>query len=138
MKRWNGAVVLLSVVLAGVLAASLRASEAVQPAPTTQPPPRHFLVLMRLGPGYDESLSMAQQPALPTHSAYMKELESKGKVVLGGPLLESFETMRPTGAAVVLRADTAEEARRLAAGDTSGLLEVQEVRAFLMGIAPKP
>jgi hypothetical protein len=70
----------------------------------------------------------------------MSELERQGKLVLGGPLVASFERMRPTGAVMVLRAETEEEVRALLAADPSGLLSIQEVRPFVLsgGTALKP
>jgi len=93
---------------------------------------------MQLGPRYDKSVPIAEQKALPAHSAYMQQLQSAGTLVLGGPFLASFETMEPTGAILVLRAETEAEARAIMAADPSGLLSVQEVRAFLMAAGPKP
>lgn len=112
------------------------ASATASPAAEVQAPPKHFLVLLRLGPGYDRALPIREQKGFPAHAAYMNDLEQKGKVVFGGPLLESFASMQPTGAALVVQAETPEEARQIAAGDPSGMLEVQEVRAFLLAIAP--
>ena len=93
---------------------------------------------MQLGPRYDKSVPIAEQKALPAHSAYMQQLQSAGTLVLGGPFVASFDTMEPTGAILVLRAETEAEARTIMAADPSGLLSVQEVRAFLMSAGPKP
>lgn len=119
----------------GLVGLGTTASYAAQAAQT---PPESFLVLLGLDPGYDKSLSIQQQKTFPAHAAYMNELEGKGKLVFGGPLLESFASMQPTGAVLVVRADAAEEARQIAAGDPSGLLAVQEVRALLLAVAPRP
>jgi uncharacterized protein YciI len=100
-------------------------------------PPRHFLVLMRLGPRYDRSLTIHQQKEFPAHAAYMNDLESRGTVTFGGPLLEDFASMRPTGGVLVVRAETAEEARRIADADPSGLLEVEAIRPVLVSIGAR-
>jgi uncharacterized protein YciI len=115
-------------------------SSVAQSAKDVQTPPRHFLVLLSLGPQYETSVSIREQKGLPAHSAYMSELERQGKLVLGGPLVASFESMRPTGAVMVLRAETEEEVRALLAADPSGLLSIQEVRPFVLsgGTALKP
>lgn len=102
-----------------------------------QPSPRHFLVLMRLGPSYDRALPIRQQKGFPAHVTYMSQLESKGQLAFGGPLLEDFSSMKPTGGVLVVRAQTAEEARAIAGADPSGLLQVEEVRAFLLSAGSK-
>jgi uncharacterized protein YciI len=107
-----------------VLAATFMSVFLLVPAASapesTGAPLRHFLVLMRIGPAYDPSLSIQQQKAFPAHAAYMNELESTGRLIFGGPLLDSFSSMKPTGAILVVTAETAEEAEHLAASDPSG------------------
>lgn len=122
----------------GLLGMVVASAPAAETPPAAQAPPRHFFVLMQLGPRYDKSLPIAEQKALPAHSAYMKELSAKGTLVVGGPLLASFDSMEPTGAILILRAETEAEARAIMAGDPSGLLSVQEVRAFVMAARPTP
>jgi uncharacterized protein YciI len=131
----NVKTVLVAALVLGLVGWGAAASSAGEGA---EAPPRHFLVLLGLGSGYDKSLPVRQQKAFPAHAAYMSDLESQGKLVFGGPLLDSFESLQATGGVLVVRADTADEARRLAAGDPSHLLAVQEVRPMLLAVtAPK-
>jgi hypothetical protein len=69
--------------------------------------------------------------------AMLSTLIGAGSAAFGGALLEDFATMRPTGGVLVVRAETAEEARRIAAGDPSGLLEVEAIRPVLVSIGGK-
>src|SRR5262245_53357506 len=101
------------------------------------PANRSFLVLLGLGPNYDSSLPVTQQKAFPAHAAYVKELESKGLLIFGGPLVDGFEGLHATGGVLVVRAATSDEARKLVAADPSGMLAVQDVRPMVVSVGAK-
>ncbi len=65
--------------------------------------------------------------ALPDHLAYLKELETAGRLMLAGPLSDDTgEEMQGSGM-LVLRASSMEEARQLAANDP---MHLSGARAF--------
>jgi len=101
-------------------------------------PLRLHVVLLGLGPAYAQGHPPQEQAGFAAHAARMNELARAGTVILGGPTLESFANPEPTGALLVVRAATAEEARAILAGDAlvaSGVMKVGEVRAFVPAVS---
>ena len=76
---------------------------------------------------------VGEQPGIESHFGYMQQLADSGMTAAGGPLFAG-EGQEVVGAMLILRAESAEEARRIAAADPSGLLRVAEVRRFLLAV----
>jgi uncharacterized protein YciI len=67
----------------------------------------------------------------PEHVAYLNELNTAGKLAFAGPFLG--DDGKPTGSLVVVKAETMDEARQIAAADPyakAGLFESVEVKAW--------
>ena len=67
----------------------------------------------------------------PDHVAYLNELNAGGKLAFAGPFLG--DDGKPTGSLVAVKAETIEEARRIAADDPyakAGLFSSVEVKAW--------
>ncbi len=124
------------------LAVSLSAEDqegAAKPATVHEKSPGVLhVVLLEIGPSYVQSRPPQEQVGFAEHAARMRALAKEGTVILGGPLLRSFATPEPTGALLVVRASTLDEARALAEGDAlvkSGALRIGDVRAFIVGVS---
>ena len=116
------------------LAAVLWSTPSLIAADEAAEPLRHYLATFRLGPAYQPGVPIPRQPAFPAHAAYMDQLDEQGVVLVGGPILESFESMTPVAAVLLLTAASLDEARELAALDESGLLKLESVRPMLLAI----
>ena len=95
-------------------------------------PLAYQMVLFRLGPAWDTAKPMTQQPSVQDHAALMRKLTLAGKLVFAGPFMKEDKI---TSAFYVLDVPSAEEARKIAESDpavTGKLLEIEEVRTFLM------
>jgi len=108
-----------------------------QPSPGRRPTKRSCrLVVLRLGPAWTRRVPSARHPALVAHGEYVDHLFDEGRLLIAGPLLNdsgvvSLEAV--TGAVLVLRAATPQQARRFAEADPAvraGLLQVAEVRPW--------
>ena len=67
----------------------------------------------------------------PEHVDYLKGLNEAGRLAFAGPFLDADG--KPNGSLVVVKAETIEEARTMAANDPSakaGLFETVEVKAW--------
>ena len=67
----------------------------------------------------------------PEHVDYLKGLNEAGKLAFAGPFLDADG--KPNGSLVVVKAETIEEARTMAANDPyakAGLFETVEVKAW--------
>jgi len=123
--------------LASVLATGAPVRLRAQPSPD-RPPKRtaHVLVVLRLGGAWTQRVPSHQHPALKGHGEYVDRLFDDGTLLIAGPLLNDSGVVAleaVTGAILVLRAATPQEARRLAEADPAvqaGLLEVAEVRRW--------
>ena len=90
------------------------------------------MVLFRLGPAWDTEEAVRQQPSVRDHAALMRKLTLEGKLVFAGPFMKEGKI---TSAFYVLDVPNAEEARKIAESDpavTGKLMEIEEVRTFLM------
>jgi uncharacterized protein YciI len=122
-------VVLLLVLLVGAAFARQHAQEP--PVATAR-----WLVLFEVGPKFDATKLLRDQPGFMEHVAVLKKLEESGALLVGGPLLESFESHKATGAAWIVEAPTAEAARKLVLSDpfvSGDLSKIQSIRAFFAG-----
>lgn len=98
--------------------------------------PARWLVLFEVGPKFDTTKLLRDQPGFMEHVGAIKKLEESGALLIGGPLLESFESHKPTGAAWIVEAPNEEAVKKLVATDpfvTGGLSKIQSVRAFFAG-----
>lgn len=87
----------------------------------------HFAFLCKDKPG---SLQV-RLDTRPEHLAYLDALNADGKLGFAGPFLG--DDGKPTGSLVVVKAETIEEARRIAADDPyarAGLFAEVEVKAW--------
>ena len=87
----------------------------------------HFAFLCKDKPG---SLQV-RLDTRPEHLAYLNALNADGKLGFAGPFLG--DDGKPTGSLVVVKAETIEEARRIAADDPyakAGLFAEVEVKAW--------
>ena len=69
----------------------------------------HFAVIRDLGPAWDRSHSMREQPGWERHAAFMDGLADEGFIALGGPLGDEARILL-----IVLAADEGEVERRFA------------------------
>jgi uncharacterized protein YciI len=113
---------------------------AAPPAAQAGPPqiaiPARWLVTFELGPKFDTTKRLQEQAGFMEHVTAIKKLADDGALLVGGPLLESFESHTPTGAAWIVDAHDVEAVKKLVATDpwvTGDLAKVQSVRAFFAG-----
>ncbi len=106
-------------------------------APNTQAiAPARWLVLFETGPKFDATKLLREQPGFLEHVTAIKKLADDGALLVGGPLLESFESHKPIGAAWIVEAPNEDAVKKLLATDpfVSGeLAKVQSIRAFFAG-----
>jgi uncharacterized protein YciI len=108
--------------------------------------PARWLVTFEIGPKFDATKRLQEQAGFMEHVTAIKKLADDGALLVGGPLLESFESHKPTGAAWIVDAPDVEAVKKLVATDpwvTGELAKVQSVRAFFAGTGawltgPKP
>jgi uncharacterized protein YciI len=112
------------------------AAFARQHAPAAAVAPARWLVLFDVGPKFDSTKLLREQPGFMEHVAAIQKLAESGALLVGGPLLETFESHKPTGAAWIVEAESVEAVKKLVATDpfvTGGLAKVESVRAFFAG-----
>jgi uncharacterized protein YciI len=93
-----------------------------------------YLVLLETGPAYRVGVMLRQQPGGPDHAAYMRSLTASGRSLLGGPYGADPHRMVLSGAILVLRAGSLEEARGMVAADpgiASGLLRLAGIGRWM-------
>jgi len=93
-----------------------------------------YVALLETGPAYVRGGSLQQQPGGAGHSAYMRSLTLSGVLVLGGPYGDDPERRVFSGAILLLRAPSLEEARRVVGADpgiASGLMRVAAVSRWI-------
>ena len=110
------------------------------PSPSAGSPPRdltaYHAVILKLGPKWDKTRSVREQPGIQEHGQYMSSLSSSGILILGGPFLEGPPPATASGAIVFFATADPAEARKLMEADPgvkSGLFEIGEVRRFVAG-----
>src|SRR5262245_4519398 len=127
-RKWIAASSLVVLLLSAAFARQHAQEAAIAPA--------RWLVLFEVGPKFDTTKLLRDQPGFMEHVTAIKKLEESGALLVGGPLLESFESHKPTGAAWIVEAPNEEAVKKLLATDpfvTGGLSKVQSVRAFFAG-----
>lgn len=98
--------------------------------------PARWLVVFEMGPKFDTTKLLREQPGFMEHVAALSKLAESGALLVSGPLLETFESHKPTGAAWIVEAESEEAVKKLVATDpyvTGGLEKVQSIRAFFTG-----
>jgi len=126
-----------SLVVVFVFVAFARQNALVKPAAQAAVvvTPR-WLVLFEVGPKFDASKRLQEQPSFMEHVTAIKKLADDGALLVGGPLLESFESHKATGAAWIMQAENEEAVKKLVASDPwvgGELAKIQSVRAFFAG-----
>jgi len=131
----------MNLVRSALVVLGLAASQAEAPAPSpadgpSADPTAFHAVFLKLGPTWDRSLSVREQPGIRDHGRYMESLSAAGILVFGGPFLEEAAPTKASGAMVFLATADPAEARRLMEADPglkAGLFEIGEVRRFMVG-----
>lgn len=96
---------------------------------------KYHLVILRLGPNYLPERAPQEQVGFSGHAQYMRELSEARILILGGPLIRDTSAFEPTGAMLILKSATKEEAQRLTEADpgyAAGLLALQEIRPVVL------
>ncbi len=130
------AVALASGAFTGVAAWGPQHAPAAQDGGPKIVVPTHWLVTFDLGPKFEATKRLQEQAGFMEHVTAIKKLADEGVLLVGGPLLESFESHLATGAAWIVDAPSAEAVKKLVASDpwvTGELAKVQSVRAFYTG-----
>lgn len=97
---------------------------------------KRWLVTFELGAKFDATKRLQEQAGFMEHVTALRKLADDGALLVGGPLLESFESHQPTGAAWIVDAPDVDAVKKLVATDpwvTGELAKVQSVRAFFAG-----
>lgn len=141
MKRALCGLLLGMCLLAGTTMGAFAGQTPQEPAKKPAAPQIYQLVIFSLGPAWLKDKPVAQQPGIQEHAAYMGKLINEGVLVLGGPFFD-VKTKSFTGAMMVLKANTPEEARKILEVDpaqTLGLMQINEIRSLIItGAAWKP
>ncbi len=85
--------------------------------------PRYHVIVHAPGPAWRPGVPFREQPNVELHAAFMRSLEARGLMPIGGPFLDD-----DGGGMAVVATDTPEEAEALAREDPSvanGLLTFQ-------------
>jgi uncharacterized protein YciI len=139
-----------ALVLAVSLAAFARAPLQAPPAQGAAPAPsagqvRAWVATLSVGSKWDMTKVPQQQVGFPDHVAGVTKLASEGKLLVGGPFLESPDSPKVTGAMWIVQAENADAAKKLVETDPwvkGELLKIESVRAFFAAggswLAAKP
>jgi uncharacterized protein YciI len=116
--------------------APLRQGAPKAPAAGAPAPAAIWAVTFELSK-WDVSKPADQQPGFMDHMANVHKMAADGVLLVGGPFLESPENMmKPTGALLIVKAESAEAAKKLCSNDglvKNDLMKITSVRAFLAG-----
>lgn len=111
----------------------------VEAAPSQKAPDipgeRFYLVLEATGRNVRAGVAVQQQAGFAEHVKYVTKLSTDGSLVLGGPFTPDGAAAPPLGVMLILKAPSAEAARRLAEMDPAvkaGLSRILEVRHLLV------
>lgn len=128
----------------------LRTHQESAPAtPQTTKPPIYHVVFLGAGANWIVGAPLEKQPlgeqqareAAAKHGQYMDSLFKAGTLVIGGPFIGDSDVISFTtisGAMLVLNAENAEAARRLAEADPAvqaGVFKVVEVRRWAVALS---
>ena len=85
---------------------------------------------------WDVTKSPAEQPGFAEHMANVNKMAKEGTLLVGGPLLDEKDPTKPAGAMMIVKAESAEAARKLVSTDTlvtNDLMKIASVRCFMAG-----
>jgi len=102
-------------------------------APAMAMAPNAWVIMLELSK-WDPSKSPDQQPGFLEHHANVEKLAKEGVLLVGGPFLD--EKSHPSGAMMIVKADSAEAAKKLVADDPiikNDMMKVGTVRGFMAG-----
>jgi uncharacterized protein YciI len=108
--------------------------EQVKKAPAAGPA-KLWVVTLELEK-WDTSKAPTEQPGFMEHMTHVHQMAVDGTLLVGGPFLDSFESGKPTGAMMIVAAESADAARRTMTDDAvikNGLMKIESVRAFTAG-----
>ena len=125
--------VLACVVLVGsaVVAPARQQAAPAQDAPKTAP---SWLVTLDATPKWDDSKPVQEQAGFAEHRAMVERLAKEGTLQVGGPLFQDFESRKLSGALWIVKAESADAARKLVETDPfvhHEFVKIASVRAFL-------
>ena len=86
--------------------------------------PQLFAVIRTRGPAFEPARPLEGQTDWAAHAAFMNGLVRDGAVILGGPLEGTADVL------LVMRAETADEARRQLAADPWAVQDLLRVTRF--------
>jgi uncharacterized protein YciI len=118
-----------------VFAAAAVAFARPQQHPAVDVPPRWFVEL-EIGKKFETGKLLRDQPGFMDHVMAIRKMTSDGALLLGGPLLESFESHTPTGEIMIVQAADAAAARKVVESDpfvAGEVMKIGSVRAFFAG-----
>jgi uncharacterized protein YciI len=76
--------------------------------------PHYYAIVHSPGPAWEPGTPFREQPNVELHAAFMRSLEARGVMAIGGPFLDD-----ESGGMAVVAVDTVEEAEALAREDPS-------------------
>ena len=85
---------------------------------------------------WDLTKAPEQQDGFADHMANVHKMAADGTLLVGGPFLNEKDTSKPAGALMIVKAENADAARKLLAGDsiiTKDLMKIASVRPFMAG-----
>jgi len=116
-----------------VCAAFARAPIQAAP-PQGAPGPMTWVATLQIGAKWDAAKPPQQQAGFADHLAAVNKLAQEGKLLVGGPFLESFESHKITGAMWIVTAENADAAKKLLESDAwvkGEQLKLESVRAYM-------
>jgi uncharacterized protein len=86
-----------------------------------------FVIAHHRGPAWRDGVGMLEQPGIEAHVGFMRSLDRRGVMVLGGPFMDADDAADPIVGMAIVRAVDLAEAEALAAEDPS--IELGLIRA---------
>jgi len=117
-------------------------SPQVAPAASKPTPPDHVVAPSSLWvvqfdlSKWDSKKPAQDQPGFMEHIQHVHEMAADGTLMVGGPLMDDPETFQPTGAMMIVKAESAEAAKKLCSSDAlikNDLMKITSVRGFYAG-----
>ena len=99
--------------------------------------PRAWHVQLELGPKFDTKVAMTSQAGFEEHATRVHGMADDGTLLLGGPILESAESEKITGAVLILHAKDEKEIREKLGSDpflAGGVMKIASVRPMMVGL----
>ena len=114
--------------------APLRQQGAPKGGPAMTMAPTAWVIMLELSK-WDPAKQPNEQPGFAEHHANVEKLAKEGTLLVGGPFLEGKEN-KPSGAMMIVKADSAEAAKKLVADDPiikNDMMKIGSVRGFMVG-----